>query len=338
MSKKKRLHWILIGILAIVAGQLLLDHFPREERAMREAVRHAVIAHYPDAARAAAARYGLRPYLPEQPPSRYRPVVLIHGLDDPGKVWMNLAPALTEAGFDVRILTYPNDQPITDSALLLHRELAALYLHGVTELDIVAHSMGGLVARDLLSRSHGNPPGERPKVNRLIMVGTPNHGSELARFRVFAELRDQASALVNGNLAWLGWIFDGTGEAGLDLLPGSLFLQTLNARPPIDATELSVIAAVLSQIDQAGFAQALASYRDTIPQDAQASIATLPALIDKLLQGIGDGLVTVESTRLPDAQFYLVEGTHLSMIRNVRADSDRIPPAVPIILQILRQQ
>ena len=54
--------------------------------------------------------------------------------------------------------------------------------------------------------------------------------------------------------------------------------------------------------------------------------------------GLGDGLVTVESTRLKGVPHRTVDGTHLSMIRNITRDSPRTPPAVPIIIDYLKRQ
>jgi hypothetical protein len=56
-----------------------------------------------------------------------------------------------------------------------------------------------------------------------------------------------------------------------------------------------------------------------------------------LTDGLGDGLVTVESTRLAGVPHRTVDGTHLSMIRNITSDSRRIPPAVPIIVERLKR-
>ena len=78
------------------------------------------------------------------------------------------------------------------------------------------------------------------------MVGTPNHGSQLARFRVFAEMRDHLARLTIGEAVWLGAIFDGAGEAKIDLLPGSLFLTELNARPHPEGVDQLIIAGMIS--------------------------------------------------------------------------------------------
>jgi len=95
--------------------------------------------------------------------------------------------------------------------------------------------MGGLVARDLLTSpeikyDRAVKQGEVLEVNSLIMVGTPNHGSQLVRFRTFGKLRDQLTRLTKGEANWLGFILDGAGEAKIDLLPGSRFLAELNDR------------------------------------------------------------------------------------------------------------
>ena len=54
--------------------------------------------------------------------------------------------------------------------------------------------------------------------------------------------------------------------------------------------------------------------------------------------GLGDGLVTVESTQLEGVPHLTVDGTHMTMIRNITGDSQRIPPAVPIIVYQLKRQ
>ena len=44
--------------------------------------------------------------------------------------------------------------------------------------------------------------------------------------------------------------------------------------------------------------------------------------------GLGDGLVTVESTRLDGVPHRTVDGTHMSMIRNITVGSRRIPRTI----------
>ncbi|MCP4693832.1 MAG: acetyltransferase, partial [Desulfobacterales bacterium] len=85
------------------------------------------------------------------------------------------------------------------------------------------------MAREMLTRpdigyEEKRRAGRLPAASRLILVGVPNHGSQLARFRVLGEFRDQWMHLFKGEGHWPRWIMDGAGEAKIDLLPGSRFL------------------------------------------------------------------------------------------------------------------
>ncbi len=338
-AKNRLIFIIVLAIPLIVGWQFLRDHYHSEIRQARSELRHTLSDSFPESARNAALKFGLTPFA-SQPQNdvslKTRPVVLVHGLDDPGKVWMNLAPALTQAGYRVIIFTYPDDQPIDESADFFARELAELRLAGTMEVDIVAHSMGGLVSRELLTAIRHKTPDSIPGVRKLIMVGTPNHGSEMARFRVFSEIRDQLAHLFEqGSIGWLDWVHDGAGEAGMDLTPGSPFLRELNARPAAADTDLLVIAGVLGRIDRERLQLALERYQDHLPDMARYSVEQLLDAMQSMADGVGDGLVTLDSARLEGAAMRIVQGNHLSIIRNVLESSERIPPAIPLILKEL---
>ena len=278
------MRWILLLlVLLVVTWQTVRTAFPEHERSVRSQLKATVESIFPEHAEQARARFGLV-RLQGPRPGRHD-VVLVHGLDDPGMVWMNLAPALQAAGHGVRILNYPNDQPIHDSARLFARELQAEPDHSSGAISIVAHSMGGLVAREMLtnpSLACVGPDCKRVPVIRLIMVGTPNHGSYLARFRGLSELREQISRLIEGEAGWLDGFFDGAGEAGLDLIPGSPFLSELNARPAPTGTRRHVIAGVIGK-DEAEALARLLEGSQTAPDDT---------VLVPLVEQIGDGLVS----------------------------------------------
>ena len=203
--------------------------------------------------------------------------------------------------------------------------------------------MGGLVSREMLTNPDFNFAGlaaqeKVPGIKHLIMVGTPNHGSQLARFRAFAELRDQLSRLQRGQAGWMDFILDGAGEAKIDLLPGSLFLTELNDRPHPQGVEQLVIAGVTSPWKENDIKRWLRNTGKEKPADQQQAIDSLGRYMISMVNGLGDGLVTVDSTRLEGVAHRSVEGTHLSMIRNVTRDSRRIPPAVPIIVDWLKKE
>ena len=86
------------------------------------------------------------------------------------------------------------------------------------------------------------------------------------------------------------------------------------------------------------FTAGLATCGKKMPDDKQKWVDELGKNMIALTHGLGDGLVTVESTRLEGVPHRIVDGTHLSMIRNISSGSRRIPPAVPIIIDQLKRQ
>ena len=326
---KQSFFWglMLIIILLMLIFQVSRSYFATEEQEIRNSVRQSFEKQFQQLAEASKQKFGLKQL--NYSAENQKQIILIHGLDDPGKVWMNLAPYLSERSYNVWIMTYPNDQPIRKSAELFHQELVELNDNSSSNLVIIAHSMGGLVAREVLTNQQFNclqPQCKIPAVKKLIMLGTPNHGSELARFREFAEVREQIARSIEGTASWLDWIFDGAGEAGIDLTPGSHFLTELNDRLHPQDTDYYVIAGVIADTE-----------RKTIRQNLTASFDSemLPDVVDSILETIGDGLVSLESAKLEGVPLTIVSGTHLSMIRNLTSESQRLPPAIPVVMGIL---
>ena len=286
--------------------------------------------HFPESYAEQMAKFGLKRQSNSASVTRQQTVILVHGLDDPRRVWMNLQPTLINDGYDVWRFEYPDDQPIHASARLFYQQLTKQHQFLGNNVAIIAHSMGGLVSREMLTHPEFRCDGcrqMRPTVDRLIMVGTPNHGSELARFRYFSEVRDQ---LFSGDFHWLGGIVDGNGEAGDDLIPGSPFLAQLNSRPHPVETEYVVIAGILTTKELSQLTLQLEPLNKMNRRIQQIS--------ERVIQSVGDGLVSLESAALNDAKLYKVTGTHLSIIRNVFIQSQRIPPAIPLIQRLLANQ
>ena len=273
------------------------------------------------------AKFGLKRQINNSSIIKQKVLILIHGLDDPGKVWMNMQPALIEQGYDVWRLEYPDDQPIHDSARLLYQQLIKHRPLLGEQVEIIAHSMGGLVSREMLTHPEFTCETclqKRPSVDRLIMVGTPNHGSELVRFRYLSEVRDQ---LFSGDFHWLGGIVDGNGEAGEDLIPGSPFLTQLNSRSHPAETEYVVIAGMLTTNELSELTLQLEPLNKLNRKVQQIS--------KQMVQAVGDGLVSLESATLEGVKRYKVTGSHLSIIRNIFEQSKRIPPVIPLIQKLL---
>ena len=337
-----------MAIAVVVLGLSLADRYRDEEKRLRRSFREHVKEQFPEQTAAFSEYFGLFPFPPEREPATpHHPasssVVLVHGLDDPGKVWRNLAPVLVEEGHRVWLMRYPNDQPVVESALFFFDALKTLSALGVRHISIVAHSMGGLVSREMLTRptlAYADAARRRqvPAVERLIMVGTPNHGSPLARFRVLGEVRDHMARLQKGEASWIGAILDGAGEAKIDLLPGSRFLTELNARPHPTGVAQMIIAGISSPWDESDIQTWKRNWKQGVTDDLKGDIDALAGYLIAMARGLGDGLVSVESTRLEGVPHRVVEGTHLTIIRNLVRSSRRVPPAVPIIVDRLRSE
>lgn len=292
----------------------------------------------------------------EPPPSGA--VLLVHGLDEPGDIWDDLAPRLAEAGHPVLRFDYPNDQPAAASADLLLAGLRELRARGVEDVAIVAHSMGGLISRDALTRPGAADapldgataaiPADLPAVTRLITIGTPNAGSPLAPLRGIGELREQL-ARIGDELPWrdpsalLAFRADGLGEAGDDLTPGSPYLEDLNARP-LPPVPMTVIIGTASPVtaDQCRAAMRGAGAAGLIGEDWAERIDEFCA---EIIDTVGDGVVTVDSARLDgvDDTVYLA-ANHRSMVRRIGAfdtarriagQPDVEPPGIEVILDRL---
>lgn len=357
----------LLTRLALAVGALAAlwigwsEHHPSEERALRALVHDQLDLWFPDIMSPEIDGHGLRPRLvgagathdlAVQPPStgdhespgalsaaRGRPspaVVLIHGLDEPGIIWDDLAPALAAAGFAVWELRYPNDQGIDRSAAFLASRWHALPRD--QNIVLIGHSMGGLVAREFVSKWRHPVKGpavvKGAQVIGVVMAGTPNQGSSWARLRIWLELREHFADARQRRFSLFAGLRDGLGEAKLDIRPGSDFLRALNARPWPEAVQRFVIGARLverpSWLD-AGLDAAAA-------QVGSASLrARLHAWIDTLGADLGDGAVSLASLRLDDLpEPVMVKASHRTMLRR-RSPEDPPPPAIlPIIEQVLR--
>lgn len=254
-------------------------------------------------------------------------VILVHGLDEMGTIWSDMAPALKEDGHAVMKFSYPNDQAISRSAILFRQQLKWLRERGTKEVSLVAHSMGGLVCRDALTRPNAYP-GPMPKVKRLITLGTPNHGAPLAMFRHVAEWREHLLRLGRGEGDGLAPILDGMGEAAEDLSPESEYLKELNARPLPDV-HMTIVAGRLDQNE--GASEEEGWDIPWVTKTWQKAKIQWKALTKK----VGDGVVPLESTPLEGVEDYrVVRGNHRAIIKNF-FESEELPVGVGIVRELL---
>ena len=101
-------------------------------------------------------------------------VVLLHGIAKSRTSMDSLASSLTTAGYQVINLDYPStDTTIEAQASLLLPEIKASIIPDRT-VHMVGHSMGGLIALVLAEQLQDY------RLGRMVQLGTPNGGSEVA--------------------------------------------------------------------------------------------------------------------------------------------------------------
>ena len=172
------------------------------------------------------------------------PVLFVHGICSDGRAFTDCTSSafpcelsedvkkigdafyqLQDAPHDLHLFEYTHDRPLSEIAPLLAARIdAVLEQTHQPQLNIIAHSQGGLISRWLLQRDSRYSA----KVQNLIMIGTPNHGSEWVRAMY-------AQPLLSGVMLpfWLLKLSDAFeclsfDPARFDLWPDSDFLNELN--------------------------------------------------------------------------------------------------------------
>ncbi|MBU6476259.1 MAG: alpha/beta fold hydrolase, partial [Alphaproteobacteria bacterium] len=102
-------------------------------------------------------------------------IVLLHGIFRGKSSMSGMERGLAQKGYDVLNIGYPSlKKPIEELIDDVHAEIARRSGKGSGMLHFVGHSLGGLVIRAYLHKF-------RPEnLGRVVMLGTPNHGSEIA--------------------------------------------------------------------------------------------------------------------------------------------------------------
>jgi triacylglycerol esterase/lipase EstA (alpha/beta hydrolase family) len=123
---------------------------------------------------------------PPPVPSR-RPIILLHGFMLTQTSWLVLGHRLRRRGLGpLYATTYYSLQSVRTSA----EQLAAFVeevraRHGAERVDIIAHSMGGVVARYFIERLGG-----AQHLGQLITIASPHKGTLMGRYGLVPGARD----------------------------------------------------------------------------------------------------------------------------------------------------
>ena len=246
-----------------------------------------------------------------------RALLLIHGTFSTAEASFGQLPAETVASlarlYDGRIFAFDHPSLYHSPADNVREMLEMLPAGADLELDIVTHSRGGLVGRELTERLEVySPGGRRLRVRRAIFVAAPQRGTILTDSQhgiamldrytnLFTDLPDDAFTISMEALFMLGkLLYHGachTLPGILSMVPVGAYLRDLNASPNHSAEYFAVAA-------------------DFKPRAASALTRFGWAVADALIDGVfaepNDGVVpTAGSYQLAaEAAGFPIDATH----------------------------
>lgn len=333
-SGEARTPWLRI-LIALILGLTLIwilwtERRPEHEAWLRSEAQARLQTWFPDTLQPGPSEVGFDP-APLAAEDQLL-VVLIHGLDEPGGIFDQLADALEQHGHAPTRFLYPNDQSIADSTDLLAQYWPELPAR--RPVVLLGHSMGGLLIRDFVTRSLPELDPDAAHVLAALLIGTPNQGSEWARLRVWLELRDLVGSEQVDEFGLFAGLRDGTGAAKVDLRPGSRFLDDLNQRPWPDEVPLRILGGEI-RIDREQQQAGLEVLEQrTGDRDWSQRFASW---LDDTAAQLGDGVVGVDSLPAPGAPAPdIVPASHRGLLR-AGPFNDGEPPGIEWTLQQLAE-
>lgn len=100
-------------------------------------------------------------------------VILVHGILRSAKSFDAMAEKLRAADYLVIGFNYPSTR-VSIPAAADYLRAVMQSLEGIERIDFVVHSMGGLIVRAYLDKH------QDPRCKRMVMLGVPNCGAEMA--------------------------------------------------------------------------------------------------------------------------------------------------------------
>jgi pimeloyl-ACP methyl ester carboxylesterase len=267
------------------------------------------------------------------PESTGPPVVLVHGIDSGIERLRGAATALSKRGYDAYLFEFPDDTDILSSARQLGRLLGGLRSRTNQRISVVTTSMGGVVTRAWLELelSDAPPLSKRTEVSRFIACVPPFAGAPAAHFHLISEVAQVLSEAIAGQFSSL-FLWDGFGQAGDDLKPGSALMQRFKKTTRRSDVTYSIIAGqggIIPDIVFDATEQWLkARIREAGPIEASAwtILENMLSMSRAVGQGRGDGVIPISTTRLAGVDDYvLTDMNHLQCLEGKEANQRTIP-------------
>jgi esterase/lipase len=115
-------------------------------------------------------------------------VIILHGILLGKWHLANLAKYLTKQGYKVINIGYPSTKyPLEQLVNIVqeninHKLIALEHKSPEYTINFIGYSMGGLILRAIFSNNNNNIDIIRKHLGKIVLLATPNHGSEVADF------------------------------------------------------------------------------------------------------------------------------------------------------------
>ena len=180
---------------------------------------------------------------------------------------------ITDNPYDGRVTS----QDIRISARRLRQLLQRLAeAHPGVPVDILAHSQGGIVAREALAMEADPGDGDLPPINALVLLGVPNTGTDLATASVMLGQSRSGDALFDALATARPRGGDLGGTSVQQLAETSVLLARLNDRPLPPGVHVTSIGARTDPVVPARHTRLEGAYNVIVDSGGVSTHAALP--------------------------------------------------------------
>jgi pimeloyl-ACP methyl ester carboxylesterase len=133
------------------------------------------------------------------------PVVLIHGIGGNCNSFGQMSDVLQRKGIE-SVQCFAYDSRFANTLITIE-DLASEFgayirslirqLQGTKQVDVIAHSMGGLIVRAWMAGQINAAVPYNGEIRRLVLIATPNYGADGAKLRVLANIFGLPTSLLN---------------------------------------------------------------------------------------------------------------------------------------------